>query len=118
MMEPEHDKFGFRSDLKPRMPMKNRDKWSIMRRFLRALIDENKKKTRTRIMYECMFSNDQMKEYTKFLEDTGCVESKLLDTKYGSRGTYIITEKGMQILGLLDRMAESLPFIDETRKVI
>ena len=115
----EYDRFGFRYDLKqPRIPMKNRDRWGIIKRFLATIKDENK--TRTRIMYECMLSNDQMKECINFLEIHGCIEipdyvtSNL--TKYGSRGAYRLTKKGMRISQLLDGMHNSLPFIDETRK--
>jgi predicted transcriptional regulator len=74
-------------------PSRYRGSWEIWRAILRTC--ERGRPTRTHIMYECWLSWRQVNDYTDELQ--GFITR-------GSEGVYQVTEKGVQLLNLLDKI--------------
>ena len=82
--------------------MKNRSRSEIYRSILEtANADEGTSKTK--LMYKSYLSFSQLKEYLRTLQENG-----LIDYEVGMR-CYRITEKGIRLLELQNKMEEIAP---------
>ena len=82
--------------------MKNRSRSEIYRSILEtANADEGT--SRTKLMYKSYLSFSQLKEYLRTLQENG-----LIDYEVGMR-CYRITEKGIRLLELQNKMEEIAP---------
>jgi len=82
--------------------MKNRSRSEIYRSILEtANADEGT--SRTKLVYKSYLSFSQLKEYLRTLQENG-----LIDYEVGMR-CYRITEKGMRLLELQNKMEEIAP---------
>jgi predicted transcriptional regulator len=82
--------------------MKNRSRSEIYRSILEtANADEGT--NRTKLMYKSYLSFSQLKEYLRTLQENG-----LIDYEVGIR-CYRITEKGIRLLELQNKMEEIAP---------
>ena len=82
--------------------MKYRSKSEIVRSILEAA-NASEGTSRTRIMYKSYLSFNQLKEYLGTLEENG-----LINYEVGKR-CYRITQKGIRLLQLQNKMEEIAP---------
>ena len=82
--------------------MKYRSRSEIVRMILEAA-NVRQGTSRTRLMYKSYLAYNQLKDYLKALQDNG-----LIDYEVGIR-SYRITEKGVKLLELQNKMKELTP---------
>jgi predicted transcriptional regulator len=82
--------------------MKNRSRSEIYRSILET-VNANEGTNRTKLMYKSYLSFSQLKEYLRTLQENG-----LIDYEVGMR-CYRITEKGIRLLELQNKMEEIAP---------
>jgi len=82
--------------------MKNRSRSEIYRSILET-VNADEGTSRTKLMYKSYLSFSQLKEYLRTLQESG-----LIDYEVGMR-CYRITEKGMRLLELQNKMEEIAP---------
>jgi predicted transcriptional regulator len=82
--------------------MKNRSRSEIYRSILEtANADEGT--NRTKLMYKSYLSFSQLKEYLRTLQENGLIEYEV------ERRCYRITERGIRVLQLQNKMEEIAP---------
>jgi predicted transcriptional regulator len=64
--------------------------------------------TKTKIMYKAFLSFAQLREYLTMLQDNGLIEYE------GGKQTYRITEKGISLLQIYEKMYELAPPLAST----
>ena len=82
--------------------MRYRSRSEIVRSILEA-VNESEGSSRTRLMYKSYLAYSQLKEYLETLQENGLIDYEV------ARRCYTITQKGIRLLQLQNKMEEIAP---------